>query len=181
MLHRVIYIGLFVSVLIFSYAMSQGGTKTDEFKISSSAFKNGGEIPQKYTCDGENVNPSLQFEHVPAKAKSLALVLDDMDAPRGSYVHWILWNIAPNIKEIKEKSVPEGAVQGTNGFKKNHYGGPCLPRRAHRYVFKIYALDIFLNLDPRSAKTDLEKAMEDHVIAQAQLMGVYKRVNASQK
>lgn len=181
MLHRVISIGLFVSIFIFPYAMSQGGTKTDEFKISSSAFEKGGEIPKKYTCDGENVNPPLKIENVPLETKSLALVFDDMDAPRGSYVHWILWNIAPNIKEIKEKSVPEGAIQGTNGFKKQNYGGPCPPKRAHRYVFKIYALDIFLNLDPRSAKTDLGKAMEDHVIAQAQLMGVYKRVNASQK
>jgi len=181
MLHRVVYVGLFVSVLIFSYAMSQGGTKTDEFKISSSAFEKGGEIPQKYTCDGENVNPPLQFENVPAKTKSLALVFDDMDAPKGSYVHWILWNIAPNIKEIKEKSVPEGAVQGENGFKKQNYGGPCPPRRAHKYVFKIYALDSPLKLDPHSTKTDLEKAMEGHVIAQAQWMGVYKRVNASQK
>jgi Raf kinase inhibitor-like YbhB/YbcL family protein len=181
MLLRVISIGLFISILIFSYVMSQGGTKTDEFKISSSAFENSGEIPRKYTCDGENVNPPLQFENAPVKAKSLALVFDDIDAPRGSYVHWILWNIAPNIKEVKEKSIPEGAVQGTNGFKKQNYGGPCPPKRAHKYVFKIYALDIFLNLDPRSTKTDLEKAIEGHVIGQAQWMGVYKRVSPSQK
>ena len=181
MLHRVIYIGLFVSVFIFSYAMGQSGTKIDEFKISSPVFKNGGEIPQKYTCDGENVNPPLQFENVPAKAKSLALVFDDMDAPRGSYVHWILWNIDPNIKEIKENSVPEGAVEGMNDFKRHHYGGPCPPRRAHKYVFKIYALDSPLHLNPNSMKTDFEKTMEGHVIAQAQRMGVYKRESASKK
>ncbi len=181
MLHRVIYVGLFVLVFIFSYAMGQSGTKTDEFKISSFAFKNGGEIPKKYTCDGENVNPLLQFENVPAKAKSLALVFDDMDAPRGSYVHWILWNIHPNTKEIKENSVPEGAVEGMNDFKRHPYGGPCPPRRAHKYVFKIYALDSPLHLNPNSTKTDLEKTMEGHVLAQTQLMGVYKRVSASQK
>jgi Raf kinase inhibitor-like YbhB/YbcL family protein len=174
-------IGLFISIFIFSYAVGQSGIKAGEFKISSSAFKKDGEIPKKYTCDGENVNPSLHFEYVPAKAKSLALVFDDIDAPGGSYVHWILWNIAPNITEVKEKSVPEGAVQGTNGFKKQNYGGPCPPRRAHKYVFKIYALDILLNLDPHSTKMDLEKAMEGHVIAQARLMGVYKRGSASQK
>jgi hypothetical protein len=181
MLYRVIYIGLFVSVFIFSYAISQSGTEKDEFRISGSVFKNGGEIPKKYTCDGENVNPPLQFENVPAKAKSLALVFDDMDAPRGSYVHWILWNIHPNTKEIKENSVPEGAVEGMNDFKRHHYGGPCPPRRAHKYVFKIYALDSPLHLNPNSTKTDLEKTMEGHVLAQTQLMGVYKRVSASQK
>lgn len=181
MLLRVISIGLFISIFIFSYAMGQGGTKTDEFKISSSAFEKGGEIPPKYTCDGANVNPPLKIENVPLETKSLALIFDDIDAPRGSYVHWILWNIHPNTKEIKENSIPEGAVKGVNGFKKQNYGGPCPPRRAHKYVFKIYALDIFLNLDPRSTKTDLEKTMEGHVIAQAQWTGVYKRVNASQK
>jgi hypothetical protein len=181
MSHRVITIGLFISVLIFSYAMGQSGTKAGEFKISSSAFENGGEIPKKYTCDGENVNPPLQFENVPAKAKSLALVFDDMDAPKGSYVHWILWNIPPNTKEVKENSIPEGAVAGMNDFKKHHYGGPCPPRRAHKYVFKIYALDFSLPLNPNSTKMDLEKAMGGHVLAQTQWMGVYKRASASQK
>jgi len=181
MWHRVIYVGLFVLVFIFSYAMGQSGTKTDEFKISSFAFKNGGEIPKKYTCDGENVNPLLQFENVPPKTKSLALVFDDIDAPSGSYVHWILWNIHPNTKEIKENSVPEGAVEGMNDFKRHPYGGPCPPRRAHKYVFKIYALDSPLHLNPNSTKTDLEKTMEGHVLAQTQLMGVYKRASASQK
>ena len=177
----IIFIILFLSIFLISSSMSQEATQKGGFKISTSAFENNGHISPKYTCDGENVNPPLQFENVPVKAKSLALVFDDIDAPRGTYVHWILWNIHPNTKEIKENFVPEGAVQGMNGFKKQNYGGPCPPRRAHRYVFKIYALDIFLNLDPRSAKTDLEKAIEGHVIALTQLMGVYKRVNASQK
>jgi len=181
MLYRMIYVGLFVSGFIFSYAMGQSATKTDEFKIYSSAFKNGGEIPQKYTCDGANVNPPLKIENVPVNTKSLALVFDDTDAPRGTYVHWILWNIHPNTKEIGENSIPEGAVQGTNDFKKRNYGGPCPPGRAHRYVFKTYALDTRLNLDLHSTKADLEKDIKGHVIGQAQWMGVYKRVNASQK
>jgi Raf kinase inhibitor-like YbhB/YbcL family protein len=110
----------------------------------------------------------------------LALIFDDIDVPRGSYVHWILWNIDPTIKEIKENSVPEGAVQGMNDFKKHNYGGPCPPGRAHRYVFKIFALDTRLNLDPHSTKADLEKAVEGHVISKSQCLGVYKRIAASQ-
>jgi len=169
------YFVVFLLGFLFTDAMGQSGTKTDEFKISSFAFKNGGEIPKKYTCDGANINPPLQFENVPAKTKSLALVFDDIDAPRGTYVHWILWNIDPKIKEIRENSVPEGAVQGMNDFKKQNYGGPCPPRRAHKYVFKIYALDILLDLNIHSTKRDLEKAMEGYIITRTQLTGVYKR------
>ncbi len=122
---------------------------------------------------------AAQAHAVPKPGKGLVgetvIVFDDIDAPRGSYVHWILWNIDPNIREIKENSVPEGAVQGTNDFKKGNYGGPCPPRRAHQYVFKIYALDILLNSDPNLTKKDLEKAMEGHILSRAQLKGVYKR------
>ncbi len=172
---QLFYFVVFLLGFLFTNAMGQSGTKMDELKISSFALKKGGEIPKKYTCDGENVNPSLQFENVPAKTKSLALVFDDMDAPRGTYVHWILWNIDPKIKEIQENSIPEGAVQGMNDFKKQNYGGPCPPRRAHKYVFKIYALDTLLDLNIHSTKRDLEKAMEGHIITRTQLTGVYKR------
>ena len=175
MWYRVIYIGLFVLVFLFSNAMGQEAAKAGGFKISSSAFENNGHIPPKYTCDGANVNPPLKIESVPSKTKSLALVLDDMDAPRGSYVHWILSNIDPTIKEIQENSIPEGAVQGMNDFKKRNYGGPCPPRRAHKYVFKIFALDTLLNPNANFTKKDLEKAMEGHIISQTQLMGLYKR------
>lgn len=171
----IIYVLLFLSVFLISNVMSQEVVKTGGLKILSSAFENNKNIPRQYTCDGLNVNPPLKIENVPQEAKSLALVFDDIDAPRGSYVHWILWNIDPGIKEIKENFVPEGAVQGMNDFKKNNYGGPCPPSRAHRYVFKIYALNTRLNLNPNSTKTSLEEAMKGHVIAQTQLMGVYKR------
>jgi Raf kinase inhibitor-like YbhB/YbcL family protein len=166
---------VFLQVFVFSYAMGQTVSKVEALKISSPAFENGGKIPKEYTCDGENVNPSLKIENVPSNTKSLALVFDDIDAPRGSYVHWILWNIGPTIKEIKENSVPEGAVQGMNDFKKGSYGGPCPSRGAHKYVFKIFALDTLLNLNPNFTKKDLEKAMEGHIISQTQLMGLYKR------
>ncbi len=146
-----------------------------KLKISSPVFENNGTIPKKYGCAGENINPPLKIENVPPGAKSLAIVFDDIDAPRGTYVHWILWNIDPGAIEIKENSVPEGAVQGTNDFKKQNYGGPCPPTRPHRYVFKIYALDTPLNLQPDSTKPSLEKAMEAHILGQSQLKGTYKR------
>lgn len=174
---------MLVFFLLF-FVVSQGGGQEagkTGFKISSPAFENNGKIPSTYTCDGVNTNPHLKVENVPREAKSLALVFDDTDAPRGTYVHWIVWNIDPGVKEIKENSVPEGAIQGTNDFKKNNYGGPCPPRRSHKYLFKIYALDIRLDLSPHSTKVDLEKAMKSHILAQAQLIGVYKRVSASNK
>src|SRR4030042_2494752 len=158
----------FLQVFLFSYAMGQTVAKIEELKISSPAFENGGKIPKKYTCDGENVNPFLKIENAPSNAKSLALVFDDIDAPRGTYVHWILWNLAPDGKEVKENSVPERVVQGLNDFKKRNYGGPCPPRRVHKYVFKIYALDTLLNLSPNLTKKDLGKAMEGHIISRVQ-------------
>ncbi|HSB07438.1 MAG TPA: YbhB/YbcL family Raf kinase inhibitor-like protein, partial [Thermodesulfobacteriota bacterium] len=145
------------------------------FTIFSPAFENRGTIPKKYGCEGDNMNPPLKMENVPSEAKSMALIFDDQDAPRGSYVHWILWNIDPRTGEIKENSFPQGAVQGMNDFKKNNYGGPCPPTRPHRYVFNVFALDIVLNLIFNAAKPDLERAMEGHIISQAQLRGTYKR------
>lgn len=163
-----IYFILCVLVFPISESMSQEAGKTGILKISSPAFENNKPFPKKYTCDGVNVNPPLTIENVPREAKSLALILDDKDAPRGTYVHWILWGIHPGLAEIRENSVPEDAVQGRNDFKKNNYGGPCPPSRAHRYVFKVYALDVQLKLDPISMKADLEKAMEGHVIARGE-------------
>jgi Raf kinase inhibitor-like YbhB/YbcL family protein len=144
--------------------------------LTTQAFKDGGQIPSKYGCDGENVNPPLAVDNVPATAKSLVLVFDDVDAPGGSYVHWILWNIDPGTKEIRERTVPEGAVQGTNGFRKTAYGGPCPPTRPHKYVFRAYALDSRLALEPGAGKAEVEKAMEGHILARGQLTGQYTRV-----
>ncbi|MBM4306010.1 MAG: YbhB/YbcL family Raf kinase inhibitor-like protein [Deltaproteobacteria bacterium] len=163
---------------IVSLGIGQEVSKTG-FKISSAAYENNGRIPSTYACDGANINPPLKVENTPKEAKSLALVFDDIDAPRGSYVHWILWNMDPNVKEIKENSVPEGAIQGTNDFKKQNYGGPCPPGRGHKYVFKIYALDTRLDLSPSSTKTDLEKAMKGHILAQSQWIGTYKKKGGS--
>jgi hypothetical protein len=152
-----------------------GDVNPGRFEVSSPAFENNGTIAKEYGCAGENRNPPLKFENVPLGAKSLAIVFDDIDAPRGTYVHWLLWNVDPRTREIKGNSVPEGAVQGTNDFKKRNYGGPCPPTRPHRYLFKAYALDTPLSLTPDSTKADLEKAMEGHILGQAQLRGTYKR------
>lgn len=144
-------------------------------KITSTAFKNSTNIPSQYTCDGSDINPPLKFSEVPSKSKSLVLISDDPDAPMGTWVHWILWNIDPKTKEISGNSVPVGAVQGTTSFGEIGYGGPCPPSGVHHYYFKLYALDIKLNLPTSAKKEDLEKAMNGHILAKAELVGLYSR------
>ncbi len=144
-------------------------------KISSSAFQDNTLIPAKYTCDGQNFNPPLTFDNVPAGSKSLALIMDDPDAPNGTWVHWVVWNIDPKTVEIKEHSVPAGAHQGINDFKRNDYGGPCPPSGTHRYFFKLYALDTMLPLSQRTTKADLENAMHGHIVEKAETIGLYRR------
>ena len=144
-------------------------------KISSEAFGNNTYIPQKYTCDGKNISPPLLIENTPAKTESLALIVDDPDAPGGMWVHWVLWNIPADTRGIKENSIPQKAEQGLNDFRKHNYGGPCPPGGTHRYFFKLYALDIVLKLNSNSTKADLEGAMQGHIIEQANLVGLYKR------
>lgn len=172
---RLTFCSVFVTFSLFSGALGEETSGTGALKISSPVFENNGQIPSKYGCAGVNVNPPLRIDHVPQGTKSLALILDDQDAPRGSYVHWIVWNVPPGTKVIAENSVPEGAVQGRTDFKKNSYGGPCPPTRPHHYVFKLYALDVRLNLDPNSSKAVLEKEMQGHIVAQAQWVGLYRK------
>jgi Raf kinase inhibitor-like YbhB/YbcL family protein len=140
--------------------------------ITSSAFNEGGRIPIKYTCDGDNVNPPLTIEGVPPETKSLVLIVDDPDAPGGTWDHWVVWDIPP-ITEILENSVP--GTQGMNDSKRQRYSGPCPPPGTHRYFFKVYALDTTLGLDTSSTKTDVEEAMKGHILAQGQLIGLYSR------
>jgi Raf kinase inhibitor-like YbhB/YbcL family protein len=144
-------------------------------KLSSSAFKRNDSIPSKYTCDGADVNPPLMIENIPLTAKSLSLIVDDPDAPSGNWVHWVVWNIDPTTVEIRENTVPPGALQGINDFRKRDYGGPCPPSGTHRYFFKLYALDMMLNLGPKADKAELEHAMKGHIMAQGELIGLYKR------
>lgn len=144
-----------------------------DLSVKSPAFNQGELIPKKYTCDGEDINPPLIIEGVPKEAKTLVLAMDDPDAPSGTWDHWIVWNIAASTAKIGEDSVP--GVEGKNSFGQTGYGGPCPPSGTHRYFFKVYALDIQLNLTGRSKKKDAEKVMQGHVLAKGELMGVYRR------
>jgi Raf kinase inhibitor-like YbhB/YbcL family protein len=158
-----------------SNAVGKEGKKMAEFKLASPAFVNNGYVPAHYSCDGTDINPPLEIAGVPAGAKSLVLIVDDPDAPIGMWVHWVVWNIDPATREIAEDSVPSGASQGKNDWKRNSYGGPCPPSGVHRYFFKLYALDVKLNLGSGATKSELEKAMHGHALASAELIGLYKK------
>jgi Raf kinase inhibitor-like YbhB/YbcL family protein len=144
-------------------------------RISSTAFEQKGAIPSRYTCDGEDVNPPLIIQSISPAAKSMALIVDDPDAPGRTWVHWVVWNISINTKEINENTLPSGAQEGMNDFRKRSYGGPCPPSGTHRYFFKLYALDTVLSLDKNATKAALELAMTGHIIEQTELVGVYSR------
>lgn len=145
--------------------------------LSSPSFEDGGKIPVKYTCSGQGVNPEIKIKKIPEETKSLALIVDDPDAPGGTFTHWVAWNISPETSEIAENSVPSEAEEGVNGFGNTSYGAPCPPEGhgTHRYRFKVYALDKRLELSGKVSQGDLEKAMEDHVLAKGSLTGKYSR------
>lgn len=140
--------------------------------IKSPKFLDNEFISSKYTCDGLNVNPEISINEIPKNTKSLAIILDDPDAPNGSFCHWIMWNITPK-NSIKENSAP--GIQGRNSFGENKYDGPCPPSGKHHYHFKVYALNTKLNLLVSTDKNELEKAMKEHIIARGELVGLYKR------
>lgn len=149
--------------------------------LISSTFEPFGEIPRRHTCQGEDVSPPLIVTGVPPKAKSLALICDDPDAPQGTWVHWLLYDLPPSTNAIPENIPPVetvlgGAKQGINDFGKLGWGGPCPPHGYHRYYFKGYALDTVLNLPPKLGKEEVLKAMQGHVIDQAELIGRYRKV-----
>ena len=147
-------------------------------KLTSSAFKDQGEIPSLYTCEGDNTNPPLSISDVPPNAKSLVLLVDDPDVPKslrgdGMWDHWVLFNIDPHTKKISEKTAP--GICGKNTSGQNKYEGPCPPDRKHRYFFKLYALDIRLTIGAGASKKEVERAMQGHILAEAQLMGHYEK------
>ena len=152
--------------------------------LTSPAFKPGGEIPVKHTCEGADISPPLEWSGVPGRAKSLALIVDDPDAPdpkapRMTYVHWVLYNIVPVTTRLPEGAarggLPPGTREGKNDWKRTGYGGPCPPIGRHRYFFKLYALDAELPDLGAPTKPQLEKAMESHVIEKAELVGTYEK------
>lgn len=155
--------------------IAMGSRSRTILNISSLAFAAGALIPKKYTCDGEDISPPLILAGVPQEAQSLALIMDDPDAPMGTWAHWLVWNISPDTQTIAENSVPSGAVLGQNCFKKLQYGGPCPPFGTHRYFFHLFALDTKLSLPEGSQKKELQKAMQGHIIGEGVLMGIYRR------
>lgn len=149
-------------------------------QITSPVFEAGGPIPQKYSCDGENLSPPLAWSGVPGGTAGLALIMDDPDAPAGTWVHWIVYDIAPETTGLPENvpadgPVPGDGIQGKNSWNRTGYGGPCPPRGTHRYFFKLYALDTILSPGTSLDKDKLLKAMAGHILAQGQLMGTYRR------
>jgi Raf kinase inhibitor-like YbhB/YbcL family protein len=161
-------------------SIAQKGDGKMAITITSSAFKEGGMIPAKYTCDGQDISPPIKWQQVPKDAKSFALISDDPDAPIGVWVHWVMWNIPSEANELVEgvpavKEFQNGSKQGINDFMQHGYGGPCPPNGTHRYYFRIYALDAMLDLPDRATKKDLVAAMKNHILAEGSLMGKYQR------
>ncbi len=145
------------------------------FRITSPVYAEGGYIPAQYTCDGENISPPLEIHDIPEKTMSLVLIIDDIDTPKGTWVHWMLWNILPESPVIAPGTTPPGTVVGKNGFGKFAYGGPCPQTGLHRYMATVYALDTFLSIPPESDKETLVRNMNTHVLGKATLMGLYKK------
>ena len=151
------------------------------FQISNTVFSNGETIPKTFTCDGPDVSPQLSWKEAPAATQSFALIMDDPDAPSGTWVHWLLYNLAANTSELpegmdKQEQLAAGALQGRNDFRKIGYGGPCPPRGTpHHYYFKLYALDTKLDLKAGATKSELEHALKGHILGEAELMGRYGR------
>lgn len=143
-------------------------------EITSPAFEQHATIPQKYTCEGEDVSPQLIFADIPAGTKSLALIVDDPDAPGGTFDHWIIWDLKPNLRTLAEGE--SAGKQGKNSYQELRYRGPCPPPgKPHRYFFKLYALDTTINIPEGSSKKQLEQAMEGHILGKAELIGTYQK------
>lgn len=161
-------------------ALNSIHARRGSMKISSSQFDSGGSIPLQYTCDGENLSPPLEFGAIPESAKSLALIVDDPDAPAGIWVHWVLYNLPAGVHSLPEgipprASLDNGAKQGINDFRKSGYGGPCPPGGTHRYNFRLFALDRMLDAPAGLTKKELLKTIQGHVLEEAVLMGRYTR------
>lgn len=142
--------------------------------ITSPNFKHNEKIPVQFTGDGNDINPELEIKNIPENAKSLVLIVDDPDAPAGTWDHWVVFNINPKIKRIFKNSVPENGIQGKNSWGRNNYSGPSPPSGTHRYFFKIFALDTRLGLDEGASKQEIEIAIKKHILDKAELIGLYR-------
>ena len=175
-------LGLLTFLFVY-FGLDESGAQVkggNSMEIKSSAFKSGARIPAKHTCDGVDVSPLLEWGKLPAGTKYLALICDDPDAPMGTWVHWVLYDVPASAGGLPEKLPPlkelaDGTKQGMNDFRAIGYGGPCPPSGEHRYFFKLYALDGPTGLKPGATKTQLLAAMKGHILAEAELMGKYKR------
>jgi Raf kinase inhibitor-like YbhB/YbcL family protein len=180
------YIPILVATLMLTGCHAANGPSPEgelemSIQLTSTAFAEGGTIPKQFTCDGEDASPPLAWSGIPANAYSLALIADDPDAPVGTWVHWVIFDMPSTLTGLpqgvtKTLSIPDTSTQGKNDFGKPGYGGPCPPKgKPHRYFFKLYALDAKLNLKPGASKAEVENAMKGHILAQGQLMGLYGR------
>jgi Raf kinase inhibitor-like YbhB/YbcL family protein len=173
--------GLWLSVASLSPSFSAETKTAAGLQLTSAAFQQGAAIPRKHTCDADDVSPPLRWANPPSGTKAFALIADDPDAPGGTWVHWVIYDLPGEAKELpdgtaKTETLSNGAKHGVNDFRKVGYGGPCPPLgAAHRYYFKLYALDAPTNLKPRATKQQLLDAMKGHVLGEAELMGRYKR------
>jgi Raf kinase inhibitor-like YbhB/YbcL family protein len=171
-----------VTALVLNLPFVAGvlGKPVAALQLKSSVFSNGGAIPPKFTCDGSDLSPALSWNDPPTGTKAFALIMDDPDAPAGTWVHWVLYDLPASLRELPEgvpkvKDLEIGARQGSNDFRRIGYGGPCPPRGAvHRYSFRLYALDRPTQLPAGAAKGDLERAMKDHILAQSELVGRFQ-------
>jgi len=157
---------------VSSFVQDLSGLKT--IQLTSSAFQNNQTIPREYTCNGKNTNPPLTIKGVPSGTISLVLIVDDPDAPRKVWSHWVVWNLPKETDLIAPGVLPSKAVVGQNDFKNQRYDGPCPPSGTHHYHFKIYALNSWLNLDSRATREDLEKAIEGKILGWGELIGTYR-------
>jgi hypothetical protein len=171
---------LLASVLLWQRSKPVQGQERPALRLRSSSFPNDGMIPRRYTCDGANLSPQLHWQSAPTGTKSFAIVADDPDAPI-DFTHWLAWNIAPGLREIAEGAsqqgvMPQGSAEGRNNFGRLGYGGPCPPPgNPHHYVFRVYALDLLLDLPPGATRRQLDAAMDRHIVGWGQIVGIYQR------
>lgn len=170
-------LGFFLTWVMSAQIIGKEDSMT--FTLVSSSFEQGQMIPAQYTCDSKNISPKLSWSNPPAKTKSFVLICTDPDA-HPLWTHWVVYNIPANVDELpedlsKDEKLPDGTLQGLNDFRRAGYGGPCPPSGTHRYFFKLYALDITLDLSPKETRQQIENAMKGHILAQTELMGTYQR------